>query len=654
MCGITGILSFDPHITVDEHRLLSMRDSLTHRGPDGAGLMCRGQIGLAHRRLSIIDVGGGHQPMSNPAQDTWITYNGELYNFRTLRRELSARGCSFTTESDTEVVLRAYEVFGTSCVDHLEGMFAFAIWDSKAQSLFLARDRLGIKPLYFSVNDSELVFASEIKGILAGTTGAPSLNRSILPEYFASRYVAGSETFFDGIHKLLPGRILTWSLGQGLVERRYWQPPPVNEQSGISYDEHVADVRQGLDAAVESHLVSDVPIGLFLSGGLDSTALAGLMAGKVSGTLKTFSIGFQEAEANELAYARLAANAIDADHREILLSPEQFFSELPKMLWHEDEPIAFTSSIPLHIVSRLARQHVKVVLTGEGADELFLGYGYRYKATIWNTRFGNIYQKALPGGARDYITELLARLPRKLRRYAERTFLALECTPQGLFFDNFSVFRPEARMQLLSNTKPDDSQNVFEPHLNYYRAAGNDPLASMSSADLQTYLVELLMKQDQMSMAASLESRVPFLDHRLVDRVASIPGRHRMRGGRTKALLRDAVRDIVPDQIMNRSKMGFPVPMGSWLRGQFSWIVDDFVLSERALSRGHYNASYVRQLAQHHLDGVADHSERLWMLINMEMWQRIFIDGEPSDRIYGANKSMLQSQPVDTTQWVSA
>jgi len=634
MCGITGILKFDPRAEVEERRLLAMRESLLHRGPDGAGLMVRGPIGLAHRRLSIIDLAGGHQPMSNPAGDIWITYNGELYNFRELRESLQRQGCGFRTESDTEVLLRAYEVFGDSCVERLRGMFAFAIWDGPRQQLLLARDRLGIKPLYYSINDTELLFGSEIKALLAGSASRPAFNRAILPEYLASRYIAGDATFFQGVRKLLPGHTLSWSLANGLRERRYWQPPVVHEDSTRSYSDHVAEVRTGLEDAVQSHLVSDVPVGLFLSGGLDSSALAALMAPRVDGPVQTFSVGFHEASANETHFARLAAKSIGADHHEVLLSPEQFFAELPRLIWHEDEPIAFTSSIPLHIISRLASRHVKVVLTGEGADELFLGYDYRYRVTQKNLHLGNWFGRSTPAGFRALVAMGVTKLPRQLRRYAERTFLALENHPRAMFFENFSVFRSVQRQALLLDPSLETDRDTFEQGLSHYGAGGADVLACMSLADMQTYLVELLMKQDQMSMAASLESRVPFLDHHLVEKVASIPGQLRLHGGVTKSLLRDAVRDIVPPEILKRRKMGFPVPTGQWLRGPFWWLIEEFVLGHRARMRDLFCSAQLGTLTAEHRMGIADHGERLWLLINLEIWQRIFIDGENPAMIF--------------------
>lgn len=647
MCGIAGILKFDSRACAEERRLLAMRDALVHRGPDDAGIMLKGQIGLAHRRLSIIDLAGGHQPMGTADGRFWITYNGELYNFRELRTELEISGCRFASQSDTEVVLQAYQVFGRSCVDHLRGMFAFAIWDVVKQQLFLARDRLGIKPLYLAIGDNEILFGSEIKAVLAASAKAPVFNRAILPEFLASRYVAEEATFFAGIRKLLPAHTMTWSPSGGLHERRYWRPPAAYDEPEKSYKDYIPEVRSGLEDAVRSHLISDVPVGLFLSGGLDSTALAGLMASQMAQPVQTFSVGFKEAVANEFDYARIAAEAVGAVHREVELTADQFFAELPRLIWHEDEPVAFPSSIPLNVISRLAREHVKVVLTGEGADELFLGYDYRYRVTAWNLRLGRLSEKILPAALRTSIANVVPHLPPQLRRYAERTFLALDCNPQDMFFDNFSVFRNDQRHSLLLDPGLEEGLGVHAQGLGYYAAGGTDELASMSQADLQTYLVELLMKQDQMSMAASLESRVPFLDHHLVELVACIPGRFRMRSGQTKALLRDAVRDLIPPAIMKRSKMGFPVPVGAWLRGPFWWLVEEFVLSHRARIRSHFNVGVLKTLAQEHRSGRADHADRLWLLINLEIWQRIFIDGEALDTIVtSGGKQSGQQMPA--------
>src|SRR5262249_27806932 len=330
------------------------------------------------------------------------------------------------------------------CVEKLQGMFAFAIWDKKRGRLLLARDRLGIKPLYYAITDDEIVFASEIKAILAAGAVRPEFNGAVLPEFLANRFVAGDETFFRGIHKLMPGRTLSWSMADGVARRRYWKLPAPDERNDISLERAAADVRDRLSAVVRSHLMSDVPLGLFLSGGLDSSAIAALMAAMVREPIRSFSVGFAEAEANELGYARLVADAVGAEHREIVLRPEEFFSALPNLIWHEDEPIAHASSVPLNFVSRLARQHVKVVLTGEASDELFLGYPW-YRATVWNERLGRMYFPFMPEKLRARTKAFARRLPRRLRRYTERSFLALDPGPRGLYYENFAVFSDRLR-----------------------------------------------------------------------------------------------------------------------------------------------------------------------------------------------------------------
>src|SRR5881628_278096 len=417
MCGIVGIVGLNSREPVDETRLKIARDVLRHRGPDGEGLWSEGPVGLGFRRLAIVDVAGGHQPMANEDQTVWIVFNGEIYNHAALRPELEACGHRYRTRSDTETIVHLYEEEGERCVERLQGMFAFAIWDRSRQRLFLARDRLGIKPLYYAVTDQELVFASEIKAILAAGVVRPALNEGILPEFLATRFVAGEETFFQGIRKLLPGRTLSWTAGEGCRVRRYWRFPAEFHPTPGTLREAAREVRARLEAAVRSHLMSDVPLGLFLSGGLDSSGLAALMAPMASEPIRTFAVGFTEPEANELPYARLAASSVGAEHREVIVSPEQFFKTLPRLIWHEDEPIAFDSSVPLYFVSRLAQEHVKVVLTGEGADELFLGYPW-YRVSLWNERLGGPYWRLVPQMLREKVSGVIKRLPNPVRRYA--------------------------------------------------------------------------------------------------------------------------------------------------------------------------------------------------------------------------------------------
>ena len=625
MCGIVGIVGLNAREPVDGTRLKSMRDVLNHRGPDGEGLWMEGPVGLGHRRLAIIDVEGGAQPMPNEDESVWVVLNGEIYNHAALRPWLESRGHRYRTRSDTETIVHLYEEEGERCVERLQGMFAFAVWDRTRQRLLLARDRLGIKPLYYASTDRELIFASEIKAILAAGGVAPAFNTAVLPEFLAHGFVPGAETFFRGVFKLLPGRTLSWSASDGSHERRYWRLP-VDLDEGAPPAARAREMRARLERAVRSHLMSDVPLGLFLSGGLDSSGLAALMAPMVKEPIRTFSVGVPDADANELDYARLVARAVGAEHREVVVPGTDFFGALPRLVWHEDEPIAFPSSVLLYFVSRLARDHVKVVLTGEGADELFLGYN-RYRVTAWNERAGRVY-RFVPPAVRAAIRNSVGAWPAPVRRRARRTFVALESGPRALFCENFSVFPTAVQRQLLADPTLLDARDPHAEALRCFAGAPGGTLDRMSHADLQTYLVELLMKQDQMSMAASVESRVPFLDHEFVEYVAAMPGRFKVRGWQTKAVLREALRDVVPPAVLTRKKMGFPVPVGRWLRGPFWPVVQEFVLGSRALQRGLFEPDAVRRLAEQHRAGVAEHGDRLWLLTNLEIWQRVFLDGE--------------------------
>jgi len=627
MCGIAGIVRFNPREVVEEARLKRMRDVLRHRGPDGEGLWIDGPIGLGHRRLAIVDVAGGQQPMTNEDETVWITYNGEIYNHATLRPGLEAKGHRYQTRSDTETILHLYEEEADRCVESLQGMFAFALWDRPRERLLLARDRLGIKPLYYSVTDQELLFASEIKAILAVTPERPALNHAALPEFLATRFLAGDETFFQGIRKLPPGHVLTWSLAGGPRRRRYWSLPTGTDDSRAGLGERSDELRARLEATIRSHLMSDVPLGLFLSGGLDSSGLAALMAPMVSDRIRTFSVGFDDSGSNELPFARLAARAVGAQHHEVVLSPDDFFGSLPRLIWHEDEPISFPSSIALNFVSQLARPHVKVVLTGEGADELFLGYNW-YRLTAWNEQLGRRYRAWTPPALRRGVRHAVSALPRPLRRYASRSFLALDPGVRAVCYENFSVFSDTWRRSLLVDRQLMEATDPYREQLRCFEQAPGSTLDRMSHADLQTYLVELLMKQDQMSMAASIESRVPFLDHELVEHVVRTQAQYKIRGLTTKAILREALRDRVPSEILRRRKLGFPVPFGRWARERFAPLIRDTILGPRALARGMFAREPLERLVAEHEAGIANHADRLWLLLNLEIWQRIFLDGE--------------------------
>ena len=631
MCGIAGILKFDPRQHAEERRLRRMGVALAHRGPDGTGVMADGQIGLAHRRLAIIDVAAGAQPMGNEDSSIWVVFNGEIYNHNDLGRQLQARGHQYKSRCDTETIIHAYEEFGERAPEHLHGMFAFAIWDAPKRRLLLARDRLGIKPLYVSCSGTELLFGSEIKAILAALSSTPPIDESGLPAYLSTGFVSGEQTLFRGIARLRPGHTLSWSLADGVQQRRYWQLPAPAERPPRSFAAEAASLRTRLTGAVERHLMSDVPLGVFLSGGIDSSAIAAIAARLSPPGLRTFAVGFDDPRANELAYAKQVADAIGSRHHEVVVTPEQFFDALPRLIWHEDEPIAFPSSVPLYFLSRLAGEHVKVVLTGEGADELFLGYN-RYRVTHWNARLGRPYWSLVPGVVRRQIRQAVRRAPGSIGRIGRRTFLGLDAGLRHLYLDNFAVVR-EAEQQVLLRRRELLNGDVYASALNRLDGNGSDLLDRMGRLDLDTYLQELLMKQDQMSMAASIESRVPFLDDRLVEHVVALPSAFKVRGWQTKAILRAAVADLVPAAIIARRKMGFPVPIGSWLKGTFKTLVDEFVLGPRAAARQLFDSAALRQLAAEHASGAASHGDRLWLLINLEIWQRIFHDGESPDHV---------------------
>jgi asparagine synthase (glutamine-hydrolysing) len=636
MCGICGIAAPKKlQHKIDEARLLRMRDALTHRGPDEAGVFIDDNVGLGHRRLSIVDLSGGKQPMTNEDGSIHIIFNGEIYNHRDLRAGLQERGHRYATASDTETIIHLYEERGARAVEELRGMFAFAIWDAGKERLVLARDRLGIKPLYYYLSDEGIIyFASEIKALIEVSALRPELNYNALADYAANRYTSGEETLFCGIKRLMPGHTLVWNEGRVKIER-YWDVSFQKAEEELSDAQYVEQFLELFEEAVRLRLMADVPLGVFLSGGIDSSAIVAMMSRMVREPIKTFSVAFAEREANELNYARSIAESFGTEHHEIVIRPQQFFDALPTLVYQEDEPIAHPSSLPLYFVSKLASEHVKVVLTGEGSDELFAGYG-KYRTTMMNLALGRAYHRATPEGLRQLVCQTIGAMPytSRLKNKLQRTFLCLSPELEEIYFDNFSVFSSRSQPALFSE---ETRERMGEPHP--YRTSldhlnGSDAEAMLDKllvADLKTYLHELLMKQDQMSMAASIESRVPFLDHKLVEFAARLPVRMKLRGLTTKYILRQAMRDRLPKAILKRRKMGFPVPVGAWLRGAFRHLVDEYVIGERALARGIFNRDYVRNVAARHLAG-ENHDERLWALINFEIWQRRFLDGEDTGK----------------------
>ncbi len=626
MCGINGIaLSSRSKRQINEQVLRRMRDVQFKRGPDDGGIFIDENVGLGHRRLSIVDVSGGHQPMFNHDKSIVIIYNGEVYNHADYRAELESKGYVFQNNSDTETIIHLYEEYGENCLEKLRGMFAFAIWDRREKTLFIARDRLGVKPLYY-VHDAQgnFFFGSEIKTLLEANAIKPEINYNALPDQFANHGTSHDETLFKNVKRLLPGHFLIWKDGNLRIEE-FWDVSFEPKHERRSDKDFIEEWREMFRHSVKLRLMADVPLGMFLSGGIDSSAICAMMAQMVDEPIKTFSVGFVEREANEFEYARIVSKRYKTEHHEITITPEQFFAELPNLVWHEDEPIGFDSSVPLYFVSKLAQKHVKVVLTGEGSDEILAGYG-RYAKALQLLNYGEKYESFTPNFVREIVKSGVSVFGGKLNR----TFLSREADIENLFFDNFAIFGKHAQKNLFSD---ETKARIAEENPYFYqnkwleKTDAREILDKLLYADTKTYLHELLMKQDQMSMAASIESRVPFLDHKLVEFTAKMPTKMKLRGNLTKFLLKEAMKGILPDEILYRKKMGFPVPMARWLRNEFRSYVDEYVLSERVVSRGIFNADFVREMVANHNKG-KDSANRIFRLINFEMWYRIFIEGE--------------------------
>ena len=636
MCGICGVVADPRALAITDGLIERMRDSMVHRGPDGAGTYLNAGVGLGHRRLSIVDVEHGHQPMQSASERFSLVFNGEIFNHPVLKPALEAEGVCYRTRSDTETILHLFERYGEEAATHMRGMFAVALWDTQRRRLWLARDRFGVKPLYYVHRaDGSLWFASEIKALIAGGAVRPTLNERALPDYLANHAPSGEQTLFEGVHRLPAGHTLTWQDGKIEIQR-FWDlsfPTHVEETpSVVQQRAYVDEYLERLSEAVRIRLMSDVPLGMFLSGGIDSAAITAIMSKMVDGPVKTFSVAFAEREANELHYARMVSEHCHTDHHEVVLSPETFFERLPRLIWHEDEPLAHPSSVALHAVSQLASQHVKVVLSGEGSDETLAGYN-RYRVTVMNAKWGAAYERAVPLIARKAVRAGIRSIPSALniRQRAERTFVMRDADLDALYFDNFAVFDRQAQTAMLTRPLRDRVKgiDIYDAYHHALQASDATTLLDrLLYADTKTYLQELLMKQDQMSMAASIESRVPFLDHPLVEWVAKLPHTMKLRGLTTKWILREAMKPLLPAPILERGKMGFPVPVGAWFRGAWRPLLDEYVLGGRALERGLFDAQALQRLVHEHVAGGRNHSERLWALVTLELWHRVFIDGD--------------------------
>lgn len=637
MCGISGIAAVERSgRRAEPYAVEAMNVALAHRGPDDSGVVVDGNVAVANRRLSIVDVPGGHQPMTSEDGVLTVTYNGEIYNAPDIRRRLEQRGHRYRTNCDTEAVLHLYAEHGADAVRHMRGCFAFAVWDRRRRELLLARDRLGVKPLYFShANDGTLYFASEIKALLVGGAVKAELDVSALPGLLANRATYGERTMFAGVRRLLPGHVLRWRNGE-IEITRYWDLDAAAPDAPLADAAYIEEWEHRFRESVRLRLMADVPLGVFLSGGIDSSSITAVMSQLADEPVRTFSVGFSEHGASELEYARLVARTFKTAHRDVVVTPEEFFGSLRHLTWHSDEPIAHPAGVPLYFVSQLASGHVKAVLTGEGADETLAGYA-RYRMTMLNLAAGRTYERVTPRSLRRRFATSIGSLPLASRtaQRLSRTFLARPADMHHLYLENFSVFDTRMQRALLAPELV-ERLKTNDPHADSRRyldaVPGADLLERILYADCKTYLHGLLMKQDKMSMAASLESRVPFLDHELVELTARLPHRlklHRMRT--TKYVLRRSMEGVLPKAILSRPKLGFPVPIDAWFRGPYRSVVDEYVLGERARARGLFNRAYVERLVAEHRAG-ARHGERVWALVSLELWARCFLDGEGAGR----------------------
>ena len=626
MCGICGALHFDGR-PVTRELLAGMNARLRHRGPDGAGWLIDGALGLAMRRLKIIDIGGSDQPLTNEDGSLALIFNGEIYNYRELRRGLESRGHRFRTRGDGETIVHLYEECGEGALERLRGMFALALWDGRRRRLLLARDRFGQKPLYYYQDREVFVFASEIKAILAHPD-VPRVSRfatddgRALADYLSYGYAPAPATAFAGVKALEGASALTIDLSGATHQRRYWDlprlAPPDPSAKASTY---VGDLRERLLEAVKLRLVSDVPLGAFLSGGLDSSLITALMRKHSNGAIKTFSIGFEGDDSfDESHYAEQVARHLDTEHTAFRVQPAAM-SLLSELVWHHDQPFADSSAIPTYLVSRLTREQATVALTGDGGDELFAGYERFYGAAMMRKL------RAVPAPILRGAAGLLRRLPegtgyydrvKRARRFAQAASLRLE---QG-YFDLVRVVDPELLVEICPWARR-HAPGVSR----YLDAAQPHPVAQLVEANMRSYLPDdLLIKADRCSMQASLEARAPFLDHELAEYAATIPFNLKLRGADAKHILKEAARGLLPAEIIERKKHGFGLPLGAWLRRDMA-AARDILLSRRARERGLLEMSTVARLIDEHERGGRDHNRALWALLTLEEWHRQFVDG---------------------------
>ncbi len=638
MCGVAGILERKKGAVADTQALARMCTAMLHRGPDDGGAYVDGNIALGIRRLSIIDLATGHQPISNEDGSIWIVFNGEIYNHVALRQRLTSEGHYFRTHCDTETIVHLYEEHGHDCVLDLHGMFAFAIWDSRKRLLLVARDRLGIKPFYYHLSSERFLFGSEIKVLLAHPDVHPEFDRAALPEYLAFGYLSGEETFYRGIKKLMPGCWLEIPEDGEVRSKQYWNLPVYEQKNDVADERYyVRRYRELLESAVDSHLMSDVPLGVFLSGGLDSSTVAAITSRLRQAPIETFSVGYPEEIYSELPAARVVARHLNSIHHEVVITEKDFFEALPQLIWHEDEPIAWPSSVPLYFLARRARERVKVVLTGEGSDETLAGYG-RYALTLKNAALYRGY-RYLPQSLRRQIQQFISDshwIGAGFHRRLSHTFLAKDGESLAShYLENFlCAFAEHEHQELLHEELLQEYEEgaSYQHTLRYWQESSGGMLHRLIYTDIKTYLVELLMKQDNMSMAASVESRVPFLDHQLVEFATQIPQEFLMKGLAGKQTLKKAVEDLLPPSILNRKKLGFPTPWKAWLAGPRLDTTEKLLLENQSMQRAFFKPEAIKQLFAEHRAGYRDNYDRIWRLLNLELWHRVCLEQNSFDQ----------------------
>lgn len=616
MCGICGIAASDPSYLVPKETIEAMKASLEHRGPNDHGSYVCGNVGLGFRRLSIIDLQGGHQPMSNEDGRLWMVFNGEIYNHREIRGHLTSKGHTFKTNCDAECILHVFEEEGIEGFTRLNGMFAFALWDDSSKRLLLVRDRLGIKPLYYARTSEGVVFASEIKAIFKHDAMKPEMDPEALEEYLIFRYTAGPRTMFRNINALQPGHYLCFE-NDSLRIGKYWDVQRNENRNDISESDALAQFEELLRDSVKLRLMSDVPLGTFCSGGVDSSLTTAFATDARGSAVDTFSVGFDEVEFDESNYALAVSKRYNTNHHKLTINNKTFADNLPRLIWHHDEPLSHANSVPIHCIADLARQYVTVVLTGEGSDELFAGYPRYIIAAVCAIADG------LPAIGKTGLQKAFNLTNfRRLKKLGY--FLNLPLDDVALFNGSFNNPQSVAKLMgsSLSKNMPDNRRSILaDASLN-----GADLLERLLTLDLKTYLVALLHRMDKMTMAASIEARVPFLDHRLVEWGAQLPRHLKLRRLTTKYLVKKVAESYVPRDAIYRPKSGFGVPVSDWFRdekglGRYLALFDEPEFGQR----GFLNTELVRKMVDEHRRCTADHGETLWDLVNLELWYRIFM-----------------------------